>query len=104
MHARFGFGGINALYGGMELTDSVRRNDVTRKSTYCQLGARCREFALLCARLIVSHRAFLYGGFGGLLLQMILIPSRGYRSENQIESANKVLQQEFLFNRINYRV
>jgi len=35
MHARFGFGGINALYGGMELTDSVRRNDVTRKSTYC---------------------------------------------------------------------
>jgi len=100
MHARFGFGGINALYSGMELTDSVRKNDVTRKSTYCQLGARCREIA----RLIVSHRAFLYGGFGGLLLLMILIPSRGYRSENQIESANTVLQQEFLFNRINYRV
>ena len=91
MHARFGFGGINALYGRMELTGSV-------------LGTRCREFALLCARLTVSHRTFLCGGFGGLLLLMILIPSRGYRSENQIESANKVLQQEFMSNRINYRV
>src|SRR6266436_474451 len=48
------------------------------------------------ARLIVSQRAVLHGGFGGLLLLMILIPYQGYRAVKQLESTNALLSQEFL--------
>src|SRR6266446_4199969 len=48
------------------------------------------------ARLIVSQRAVLYGGFGGLLLLMILIPYQGDQAVKQLESTNALLSQEFL--------